>query len=140
MRPRPRRTALRRTAQNGFHMTARELQTCHQFHETTPKREKKNEKSGGRGKKSPKFWAPTLLAPHPSDSPGPFPSGHQPSGTLRGTPKPDSPHCFWVVVCAVLLLILLRCCFSYCCFWAADRQPPHLLQNVNNNFFLQLID
>ena len=106
----------------------------HQIHETTPPREEERMKTvAGRGKKSAKFWAPhpsgpppfgphfylvwapTLRGPDPSGphNPGPFPSvpqpsGHQSSRPLRGTPPPpDSPHCFWVVVCAVLLLILL---------------------------------
>ena len=39
------------------------LQSHHKFHETTPKRGRKNENCGGTGKMSAKFWAPTLRGP-----------------------------------------------------------------------------
>ena len=84
----------------GLHTTARELQTCtfegrgfqshHQFHETTPKRGRKNENSGGSGKKkNAKFWAS-----HPA---GPV---------------------FASCCCCLMLAFLVVCCFSCCscCF------------------------
>ena len=93
-----RTTSARPPPKMGRHTTSRELQTCtfegsgfqshHQFHETTPKRGRKNENSGGRGKRKRE-----ILGPHPS---GPQPSGAPPFGDpLRDPPPPDSPHCFW---------------------------------------------
>ena len=83
----------------GFHTTAREpkrahfrvpaLESHHQFHETTPKRGRKNENSGEREKKSAKFWAP-----HPSGPFGPPTFGTLAFGDPRNPPPPDSPHCF----------------------------------------------
>ena len=49
------------------------LQTPPKFHEKTP-RETKSVISGGRREKSAKFWAPTLLDPHPSGTPTIWPS------------------------------------------------------------------
>ena len=110
------------------HLTARRFRTPPKFHETTPKRRKKERNTSGKEKA--KFGLPTLQGPP----------------TLRDPPR---PLLRWTaltvsVVCAVLFLILLRCCFSCCCFWAADRRPlllPPLqcltFQNVNNKF-LQL--
>ena len=72
---------------------SRELQTCTfqapsasnttKIHEGTPKRGRKKENCGGRGKKkSAKFWAPTLRGDPPFGPPpfGPHPSKPHPSG------------------------------------------------------------
>ena len=45
------------------HFRAPALQTPPKFHEKTPERHKKNETVVGKGRKSAKFWAPTLRGP-----------------------------------------------------------------------------
>ena len=69
-----------------------------------PKKGRENVNCGGRGNKSAKFGPLTLRGP-PFGAPafGTPAFGDPPRVSL----PPDSPHCFWVVVCAVLLLILL---------------------------------
>ena len=93
----------------GLHTTAPELQTCtfegpgfqshHQFHETTPKRGRKNENSGGRVKKKREILGPPL----------PFGTPAFGNTSLRGpSAGPDSSHCFWVVCVLFLLLFFGR--------------------------------
>ena len=80
----------------------------------------------------PTLRGPTLRGPSLRDT------------SLRGTSvgplpsPPDSPHCFWVVVCAVLLLPLLL--FLLLRLGRRPSTPPLpplqclTFQNVNNNF------
>ena len=69
------------------HFRAPTLQTPPKFHEKTPREGRKKENCGGRGEKSSKFLAPTLLGAtlRGPTIRGPHPSGPHPSGpTLRG--------------------------------------------------------
>ena len=70
------------------HLTPPALQTPQKFHEKTPRERQKEQKWGGRGKKSAKFWPPHPSGPPPFGAAlflglAPNPSGPHPSGPHR---------------------------------------------------------
>ena len=62
----PRRRAFTRQPKNSkrAHLRVPAFNHTTKIHETTPRRGRKNENSGGRVKKSAKFWAPHPSGPH----------------------------------------------------------------------------